>query len=82
MMKYKCRKCEKEFDVLAWITYRPTVHVPPTQYQPFANPVYHRTYPYGTGIPSSFTMVVSNQEVTLPCCPFCYSQSIEENKDE
>lgn len=71
-----------EFDVLAWITYRPVVHVPRTQYQPFANPVYPSTYPVTPSIASPFTMVSSNQEVILPCCPFCYSQSVEENKDE
>ena len=67
-MKYHCRNCNREFDIPAMITYRPTINFPAW---PYTIP-----WPY-TSSPQQQTLTY---DVQKPCCPFCESVEIEETK--
>ena len=67
-MKYKCRKCGREFDIPATITYpTPTLQQP----RPEIN------WPYTAPPP----MTIFTYTVSVPCCPHCHSTDIEEKKE-
>ena len=72
-MKYRCRNCNREFDIPAYIKYTPLIYTP---YSPYANPI-PTNWPY-TAPP--ITLIGTNYEYNAPCCPFCYSREIEETK--
>jgi len=69
-VKYRCRKCEKGFDIPAYVSYS----------VPWVNPrlVTSLSWPF-TSPPSN---VIFNYNVSVPCCPFCNSTAIEEAKAE
>jgi len=74
-VKYRCKKCEKGFDVPATIVTNPVVSFP--QNAPNAFPWVNVVNPSQTPV----NPVVSyNYEVHQPCCPHCYSTDIEEAK--
>ena len=73
-MRYLCINCNKEFDIPAWIEYRPAVTIPP---YPYANPIYPYNWPY-ISVPQQ---IGSNYEYRIPCCTFCYSKNIIEKKE-
>lgn len=69
-MKYRCRNCKKEFDLVGWqeaiTNYYPQVQFPQTYENP--NTIVYTNY--------------STSDTTrVPICPFCKSLEIEEIAD-
>ena len=78
-MMYKCNSCDKEFDIPAWLSYNPVIHIPvqPTMF-PTGVGYPGRNWPYTAGP----QFIGSNAQYQIPVCPFCYSKEIEANKND
>lgn len=69
MKKYKCRSCEREFDVFGWeetnTTFYPQVQFPID----FTEPNVH------VNVFTNYSTITTTK---IPICPFCKSKEIEE----
>jgi len=69
-MKYKCRDCKKEFDLVGW-------QEEITNYYP---QVYFSSFGYDdpSTSPQTYTNYSTSSLTRVPICPFCKSLEIEE----
>lgn len=78
-MRYHCRRCDNDFDVLAWIVETTNFFPSYDWTQPEWNPPSSDPSQPQVQVTTNYTTSTS---VKKPCCPFCQSLEIEENKNE